>query len=790
MFQLPGGKSRHLGLFPAQARRGSFMRSDKETCTHPNPPETPPHLLDRMRAPVLLLDDQLQVLGVSTAFAERIHIPAEVIQGLPLSSAGRHFPLLATIAAGLRNAFADQLHPQNRDFTIQDPGGPLHIRTRWLRRGSDPPRFDLLVNLAENPSPPSHSPSAGDWDETLRFFQYAIDASPDGVFWMGRDGGFVYVNEQACRSLGYSREELLNLHLWDIDPTFSPSRWSAHWKEMRTLQSRLIETVHRRKDGTLFPIEVSAYRLPFGNEERHLAVVRDISERSRAAEALKKSEERYRLLFNRNPHPMWVSDLQTGAIVAVNRAAIRQYGYSEEEFQAMKTSDICLESDIIRPNAKPLAPDRHCCQRHRLKDGTLAEVEIQAHTLSFEGRRAEIVLIQDITERLRAEAERENLEAQLVQAQKMESIGRLAGGVAHDFNNMLSVILGYAELMRAKLAPGDPLANDLEQLQGAALRSKEMTAQLLAFSRKQIIEPRILDLNRLIRGLENTLARLIGEDIDLLFMPFEGLGNIEADPLQVEQILMNLAVNARDAMPYGGRLTIETANAWLDGLHPREHAGLPQGDFVRITIRDDGIGMTAETLDRVFEPFFTTKEMGKGTGLGLATVYGIVKQGNGFINVKSTPGRGTTFNIYLPMSMGEAIESETAVYRQPMPGSETLLLVEDDDMVRGIVKVMLENIGYCVIDAVEPEEAIAIFSRKHQAVDLLITDVVMPKMDGRAMHNRMQAIHPGLKVLYMSGYTPDVIVDHGVIEKGVHFIAKPFSMNDLARKVRSALETG
>lgn len=627
--------------------------------------------------------------------------------------------------------------------------------------------------------------------DTLQFFQYAIDESPDGAFWMGRDGGFLYVNDQACRSLGYTREELLEMHLWDIDPTFPPDRWSAHWEEMRTVQSLLIETVHRRKDGSIFPIEVSAYRLPFGDEERHLAFVRDITERKQAAEALKKSEERYRLLFDSNPQAMWVIDSETNAILAVNKVALRKYGYSESEFLAMKPSDINQASDDRRPPEKPVADPDNLAQidhqRHRLKNGDLIDVEIHNHELTFEGRQAAIVLVNDITERLKAEAERDKLQAQLLQSQKLESIGRLAGGVAHDYNNMLGVIIGYAELMRTKLAPEDPLGRDLDQIQKAAVRSRDITQQLLAFSRKQVFELKILDPNKLIKDFEKTLSRLVGEDIDILFLPSPNIGKIEFDPTQIEQIVMNLVVNARDAMPHGGKLTMETADVCLDEAYCKEHIGFLPGDFVMITVSDNGLGMGSETVNQIFEPFFTTKELGKGTGLGLATVYGIVKQGGGFINVYSEPGQGTTFKIYIPAIAGEPELKEKTEKSQPELGSETVLLVEDEKMVRNMTQAILEKLGYKVISADGPEEALFVFEKEHRAIDLLITDVVMPAMNGKALYNRLKSLRPDLKVLYMSGYTTNVVVHHGVLDKDVQFITKPFSITNLANKVRETL---
>jgi two-component system cell cycle sensor histidine kinase/response regulator CckA len=504
----------------------------------------------------------------------------------------------------------------------------------------------------------------------LRWFQLTVESSPDAVFWLNEEGRFPYVSEQACRSLGYSREELMQLNIWDIDVEFTQEMWGPHWKKVKERGGARLERLHRRKDGTVFPVEISSKNVAFENQVYHMAYVRDISDR------------------------------------------------------------------------------------------------------------------------VNANKERETLEAQLIQSQKMESIGRLAGGVAHDFNNMLSVILGYSELIKTKLAPDDPIMRDFEQIQRAAKRAQDITQQLLAFSRKQVFEPKILNINELIHCFENNLSRLIGEDIELKVFPSRDIENIEFDPTQIEQILMNLAINARDAMPAGGNLTFETANVSLDEAYCREHVGFIPGNFVQISVSDNGNGMDTETISHIFEPFFTTKEIGKGTGLGLATVYGIVKQGGGFINVYSEPGRGTTFKIYIPVSTGDIESLNIDEDQGPVLGSEAVFLVEDDEMVRKMVEVSLRKLGYTVLSAAGPEEALAIFPKEKNTVDLLITDVVMPKMNGKVLYKRLKSVRPDLKVLYMSGYTANVIVDHGVLNKGVQFISKPFSIIELSNKVRNALGDG
>jgi len=376
-----------------------------------------------------------------------------------------------------------------------------------------------------------------------------------------------------------------------------------------------------------------------------------------------------------------------------------------------------------------------------------------------------------------------------VQAQRMESIGRLAGGVAHDFNNMLSVVLGNVEMALEQIDSSHPLHSFLEEIQKAGLRSAELTRQLLAFARKQVVEPKVLDLNQSVEHMLKMLERLIGENIELDWWPGAELAPIEIDPSLLDQILANLTVNARDAINGVGRISIETQNVLLDEDYCTEHVECMPGAYVRLTVSDNGSGMDQETLSHLFEPFFTTKTVGKGTGLGLATVYGGVRQSGGFISVYSEPGRGTSFAVYLPSRQGRAISAlEEGVASSPVQGHETVLLVEDDLSLLGLSSRMLEHLGYQVLSANSAEEALALASSHAAEIRLLLTDVIMPGMNGRELAERLKIVVPGLRCLFMSGYTADVIAHHGVLEKDVHFIQKPFTKNDLARKLREAIE--
>jgi len=542
-------------------------------------------------------------------------------------------------------------------------------------------------------------------------------------------------------------------------------------------------------DAGLLSLFATQAAIALRNARLYEAAQQELAERKRTEEALRESEEKYRNLVERANDGIVI--VQDALLKYANSRLAEITGYTVEEMIGTPYAD------YIHPDELPKVVERY--ERRmageevrsiyetalKRKNGSRVDVELNAGIITFQGKPADLVFVRDISERKR-------LEEQLLQAQKMEAVGRLAGGVAHDFNNLLTAIIGYSELLLMSFVPGNPRRKDVEEIKKAADRAAALTRQLLAFSRKQMLQPQVLNLNLVVTGIEKMLRRMIGEDIELVTILDAELGLVKADPGQIDQVIMNLAVNARDAMPQGGKLTIETKNAYLDEEYAQQHVEVQPGPYVMLAMSDTGVGMDEEIKSHLFEPFFTTKEVGKGTGLGLATVYGIIKQSGGHIWVYSEPGQGTTFKIYLPM-----IEGVVEPAGLPLPpdetlhGAETILLVEDDSLVRELASRVLIRHGYLVLEAYDGEKALRICQEYQKPIHLLVTDVVMPGgMSGRQLAENMTTMHPETRVLYMSGYTDNAIVHHGMLKPGITFLQKPFTPEALARKVREVLKGG
>jgi two-component system, cell cycle sensor histidine kinase and response regulator CckA len=606
-------------------------------------------------------------------------------------------------------------------------------------------------------------------------------------------GRILDANDAFLDMVGYSREELgSGLVNWaELTPPEWRSLSTEAFEDLRaTGIARPWAKEYLRKDGSRVPVLVCV--ATFGRD-KNISLVIDLTElkqaeaaRRHAEEALRESEEEYRVLFESSPLPKFVYDLDTLRFLAVNDAAVRTYGYSRDELIAMTVLDIRPPED--RPGAVGRVQNSALegsigIRRHQKKDGIPFDVEIHAHTFAPDaaGRRRRLIVAQDVTERKR-------LEEQLRQAQKMEAVGRLAGGVAHDFNNILSVILSYGEMLLADLPPGEPMRDDVDEIAKAGRRAVNLTRQLLSFSRQQVLEPRVLEPNDLLANIDKMLRRILGADVDLASVPGEGLGRVRADPGSLEQVVMNLVVNARDAMPTGGKLTIETANVELDEEYASQHPDSKPGPHVMIAVSDTGTGMDAATRARIFEPFFTTKEQGKGTGLGLSTVFGIVHQSGGTVWVYSEVGKGTTFKVFLPRVDAHVDSVQPTAPQATAHGTETILLVDDDEPVRLVARTILQKNGYRVIEAGNAGEALLHAESHPGPIHLLVTDVVMPRMSGPTLAQRLAAGRPGMKVLCMSGYTDDSIVRHGIIEGSIAFLQKPVTPQGLARKVRAVLD--
>ncbi len=626
-------------------------------------------------------------------------------------------------------------------------------------------------------------------EEALLVKNYVFDVSIAANSISDTNGLVTEVNDAFLRTWGYPDRSAV------IGKAFTD--FLAHPDVADGFRERLLREEQwegdyeaRRMDGSTFIAHglATTLRDKSGMHIGYQSSVIDISETKQVEGQLRESEARNTAILNALPDLMFLLDSE-GFFVDFHTASDAQLLMPPEFFLGKRIQDV-LPDEIWRPTVARIQSLRNGQETTPFK----YEAKMGDDTRYFESRLVScgddrfMSIVRDITDLRLGELEQEKLHAQLRQAHKMESVGRLAGGVAHDFNNMLSVILGHVEMAMEKTPPSHPVMADLLEILQSTERSAELTRQLLAFARRQSVSPRVLDLNSTLNGMLNMLRRLIGEDIELRWFPGGDLWPVLVDPPQMSQMLANLCINARQALSGTGRITIKTGNVTLEDDFCREHPGSRKGDHVLLVINDNGCGMDREIIDHIFEPFFTTRQPGQGTGLGLSMVYGIVKQSNGYIDVESEPGKGTEFRVYLPRSrtpVQPLLESVDTSVRQR--GNETILLVEDEKSILEMAGIMLENLGYTVLYASTPSMALELARENQGSIRLLITDVIMPELNGRDLAWNLRRIIPGLKCLFMSGYTSNVIAHHGVLDEGVHFIPKPFTSKKLAASVRNAL---
>jgi PAS domain S-box-containing protein len=633
--------------------------------------------------------------------------------------------------------------------------------------------------------------------ESEERFRRMFQNSAAGMVLVDPGFRFLQANESYCRMLGYSESELRNRTFQDVthpdDQTIGielTRQVLAGKREGFQIEKRYI-----RKDGTVVWGLVSStlIRDAQGKPLHFITQIQDITERRRAEEALRESEERFRLLVENAPDAILV--LRDRRLTYVNPAAVRLFaataarellgqGYLDRVHPDHREScALRITAVLERHTAVPPAETRYL----RL-DGSTVDVEATAVPCVYEGMRAIMVSARDLSERRRAAEERGRLEAQLQQARRLEAVGLLAGGIAHDFNNMLAVIMGYAEALRGELPPDSNYQDEIAEIVKAASRSGELTRQLLAFARRQTLEMRPLDLNRVVLDLESMLRRTVRENITIDLRLSPSLSAITADRGQIEQILLNLALNSQYAMPEGGKLTIETSDVLLEEAYTRAHADVPAGRYVLLIVSDTGVGMDRRTQERIFEPFFTTKPIGEGTGLGLPTVYGIVKQHGGNIEVQSEVGKGSSFRIYFPRSDAPAESPDPRISSRSPRGNETVLVVEDQEELRKLVCRTLTNLGYTILEAADGNAALQAASAHSGIIHLVVTDVIMAGLNGRELYERLSELRTGIKVLFMSGYAGSVITQYGIQDKGVDLILKPFSTQAFVSKVREVLD--
>jgi two-component system cell cycle sensor histidine kinase/response regulator CckA len=621
-------------------------------------------------------------------------------------------------------------------------------------------------------------------------YRRLFETAQDGILILDAHSGLIIdVNPFLVNLLDYPREEFIGKTLWDIGPFKQIQESKAAFRELQDKKYIRYENLPlETKSGRRVNVEFVSNIYGVNGKSVIQCNIRDITERRRTEENLRKSEERFSKAFRKSPLAITISTEADGRYLDVNEAFLDLLGFERSDVIGHTAerlrfwSEPSDRTDMLRQLKDDKQVAKHQTQ-YRTATGETREAEVWAESIELDGQPCVLAITRDVTEFRR-------LEAQFRQAQKMEAVGRLAGGLAHDFNNILGVIVDYSDLSLDLVAPGSPVNRYLEQIRKASNKAVLLTRQLLAFSRKQVVFPKILDLNDVVHNMADMLQRMVGEDVAISFRPTTPIGSVRADPGQIEQVLMNLMVNARDAMQSGGKIVIETGHAELDEQYVSQHPGSCAGQQVVLAVSDTGCGIDESIKSKIFEPFFTTKGVGQGTGLGLSTVYGIVKQSGGYIFVYSEPGKGTTFTIYFPRVAERAEPLVQSHEQAELPGgSETILVVEDDESLRELAVQMLQDAGYQVIEATNAEYALDIMKASKQRIDLLLTDVIMPGKNGVELLEQAKVLYPNLRSLFISGYAGDLVALRGKLVPEAALLEKPFTRRSLLGKVRSALRS-